>query len=47
MRLLDPAAMGRFRVLGFGRAWPDGPPLSGFAYRLVRERTKPHQTDPD
>jgi SAM-dependent MidA family methyltransferase len=34
MRLLDPMAMGRFRVMGFGRAWPDGPPLSGFAYRL-------------
>ena len=34
MRLLDPAATGRFRVMGFGRAWPDGPPLAGFAYRL-------------
>ncbi len=41
VRLLDPGAMGRFRVMGFGRAWPDGPPLAGFAYRLVRERTKP------
>ena len=29
MRLLDPAAMGRFRVMGFGRAWPDGPPIAG------------------
>ncbi len=47
MRLLDPGAMGRFRVMGFGRDWPDGPPLAGFAYRLVRERTKPHQTAPD
>jgi hypothetical protein len=36
MRLLDPAATGRFRVMGFGRAWPEGPPLSGFAYRLTR-----------
>lgn len=36
MRLLDPSAMGRFRVMGFGRAWPDGPPLAGFAYRLRR-----------
>jgi SAM-dependent MidA family methyltransferase len=36
MRLLDPAAMGRFRVMGFGREWPDGPPLAGFAYRLSR-----------
>lgn len=37
MRLLDPAAMGRFRVLGFGRDWPGGgaaPPLVGFGYRL-------------
>jgi len=47
MRLLDPGAMGRFRVMGFGRAWPDGAPLAGFAYRLVYERTKAHQTDPD
>jgi SAM-dependent MidA family methyltransferase len=36
MRLIDPVAMGRFRVMGFGRAWPDGPPLRGFAYRLSR-----------
>jgi SAM-dependent MidA family methyltransferase len=36
MRLLDPAATGRFRVMGFGRDWPDGPPLAGFAYRLTR-----------
>lgn len=37
MRMLDPGAMGRFRVMGFGRDWPDGPggpPLAGFAYRL-------------
>ena len=47
MRLLDPAAMGRFRVMGFGRDWPEGPPLAGFAYRLVRQRTKPHQTTAD
>ncbi|HEY6014600.1 MAG TPA: hypothetical protein VIU37_11345, partial [Candidatus Limnocylindrales bacterium] len=47
LRLLDPAAMGRFRVVGFGRDWPDGPPLAGFAFRLVRERTKPDQTAPD
>ena len=25
MRMLDPAAMGRFRVMAFGRDWPDGP----------------------
>jgi SAM-dependent MidA family methyltransferase len=36
MRLLDPVATGRFRVMGFGREWPDGPPMSGFAYRLAR-----------
>ena len=26
MRLLDPSAMGRFRVMVFGRGWPDGMP---------------------
>jgi SAM-dependent MidA family methyltransferase len=36
MRLLDPAAMGRFRVMAFGRDWPDGPPLDGFAFRAPR-----------
>ena len=25
MRLLDPAAMGRFRVMAFARGWPDRP----------------------
>jgi SAM-dependent MidA family methyltransferase len=34
LRLLDPAAMGRFRVMGFGRHWPDGPRPAGFGYRL-------------
>lgn len=35
MRLLDPSAMGRFRVMAFGRGWPaDGPPLAGFGFRL-------------
>ena len=38
MRLLDPGAMGRFRVMGFGRDWPPGPPLAGFVYHLARER---------
>jgi SAM-dependent MidA family methyltransferase len=37
-RLLDPAAMGRFRVMAFGRAWPDeapeASPLALFAFRL-------------
>ena len=34
LRLLDPAAMGRFRVMAFGRRWPDGPALAGLGYRL-------------
>ncbi len=36
MRLLDPSAMGRFRVMAFGRDWPDGPPLEGLAFRMPR-----------
>jgi SAM-dependent MidA family methyltransferase len=36
MRLLDPSAMGRFRVMGFGRGWPDEAPLAGFGFRLFR-----------
>ncbi len=42
MRLLDPAAMGRFRVMAFGRDWPtpdpEGPPLGLFAFRLPARR---------
>ena len=35
MRLLDPSAMGRFRVMAFGRGWPtDGPRLAGLGFRL-------------
>jgi SAM-dependent MidA family methyltransferase len=37
LRLLDPAAMGRFRVMAFGRGWPDAddvPPLGLFSFRL-------------
>ena len=38
MRLLDPAAMGRFRVMAFGRGWPVAeagePQLGLFAFRL-------------
>ena len=30
VRLLDPRAMGRFRVMAFGQGWPDGPPPAGF-----------------
>jgi SAM-dependent MidA family methyltransferase len=36
VRLLDPAAMGRFRVMAFGRSWPAGAPLAGLGYRLAR-----------
>ena len=36
MRLLDPAVTGGFRVMAFGRDWPDGPPLPAFAYRAPR-----------
>jgi SAM-dependent MidA family methyltransferase len=42
IRLLDPAAMGRFRVMAFGRGWPDGVPPAGLAYRLARPRTTDH-----
>jgi SAM-dependent MidA family methyltransferase len=34
VRLLDPAGMGGFHVLGYGRDWPEGPQLAGFAYRV-------------
>ena len=34
VRLLDPAAMGRFRVMAFGRGWPAGSRLAGMDYRL-------------
>jgi SAM-dependent MidA family methyltransferase len=44
MRLLDPAATGRFQVMGFGRDWPPGPLLSGFAYRLTPELRRPRGT---
>jgi SAM-dependent MidA family methyltransferase len=44
VRLLDPAAMGRFRVMAFGRGWPDGPPLAGLGYRLSLDRTGPNRT---
>jgi len=36
VRLLDPAATGRFRVLALGRDLPAGTTLSGFGYRLRR-----------
>jgi SAM-dependent MidA family methyltransferase len=43
LRLLDPAAMGRFAVMGFGRAWPDpGDPLGLFAFRSGRPPGRPY-----
>jgi SAM-dependent MidA family methyltransferase len=39
VRLLDPAAMGRFRVMAFARGWPEEAALAGLAYRLARPRT--------
>jgi SAM-dependent MidA family methyltransferase len=47
VRLLDPGAMGRFRVMAFGRVWPAGPPLAGLGYRLVRDRPGPHRSEPE
>ncbi len=36
MRMIDPAAMGRFRVMVFGRGVPPDPPLTGLATRVRR-----------
>ena len=36
LRLLDPAAMGRFRVMVFGRGWPSGETPRILRYRLAR-----------
>lgn len=44
MRLLDPSAMGRFRVMAFGRDWPASDrdtPLSLFAFRLPERSRRP------
>jgi SAM-dependent MidA family methyltransferase len=41
MRLLDPAAMGRFRVMVFGRGWPEGGTLRLLDYRLPTRRDAP------
>jgi SAM-dependent MidA family methyltransferase len=50
-RLLDPAAMGRFRAMAFGRDWPTGAGLAGMDYRLRPEprpdRTEPYRTPPE
>jgi SAM-dependent MidA family methyltransferase len=51
LRLLDPAAMGRFRVMAFGRGWPAGATFAGLDYRLrpaaQTDRTGPHRTSPE
>ena len=39
MRLLDPGAMGRFRVMAFAHDWPAGPALAGLGYRLGGQAT--------
>ena len=36
VRMIDPAATGRFRILAFGRGLPDRPELRGFAFRIAR-----------
>ncbi|MEO5884732.1 MAG: SAM-dependent methyltransferase [Candidatus Limnocylindrales bacterium] len=49
VRLLDPAAMGRFRVMAFGRDWPALPedaPLRLFGFQLP-DRTGPQRTPAD
>lgn len=50
-RLLDPAAMGRFRVMAFGRDWPTplhATPLGLFTYRLpARARATDRGTGTD
>jgi SAM-dependent MidA family methyltransferase len=39
LRLLDPAAMGRFRVMAFGRDWPADAELDLFRYRVPARTT--------
>jgi SAM-dependent MidA family methyltransferase len=46
MRLLDPAAMGRFRVMAFGRDWPAERDLRLLTFRLPTRRG-PSRTVPD
>ena len=41
VRLLDPAAMGRFQVMVFGRGWPDGETPLPLRYRLRGSPTRP------
>ena len=51
LRLLDPAAMGKFRVMVFGRDWPDGDGfddsrLGLFAFRLADGERSGRSMDP-
>jgi SAM-dependent MidA family methyltransferase len=41
LRLLDPAAMGRFRFMVFGRDWPSGAELDMLGYRLPGRPERP------
>jgi SAM-dependent MidA family methyltransferase len=41
LRLLDPAAMGRFRFMVFGRDWPSGAQLDMLGYRLPGRPGRP------
>ena len=41
LRLLDPAAMGRFRFMVFGRDWPAGAELDMLGYRLPGRPGRP------
>jgi len=36
LRMIDPAAMGRFRVMAFGRRWPDRQAVVGLEFRTGR-----------
>ena len=47
MRLLDPSAMGRFRVMAFGRGWPAGAELGLLAYRLASRASPAGTRHPD
>ena len=47
MRLLDPAASGGFKVLGFGRGLPTGTQLRGFGWRLRPPKADPPETTAD
>jgi hypothetical protein len=37
--------MGKFAVVAFGRDWPEGPPLAGFAWRVSPRTALPSTPD--